>query len=142
MAMIIRLLLLIFGSFMIAACGHSGRSPINVDELLDTEWVLVEIDGRTAADRVTSTIRFQSNDWIVGWGGCNRYFAGVRSDGDGISIGPIGSTRKICPPLEMNQEDQFFRALEKARKIRMQDSYLVIDCQGNKKSLKFINRKR
>jgi len=138
----IKLLLLIFGLLMIAACSHTAKSPVSVAELIDTEWVLEEIGGSGVADRVQSTLHFQRGDRVVGWGGCNRYFAGLRSDGDIILISPIGSTRRICPPVVMDQEDRFFKALEKARHISMQGPYLIIDSDGIENPLKFIMLKR
>ena len=72
---------LVFGIFMIPACSHTGSSSVDVNTLSGTEWVLEDLSGRAVADRVQSTILFQSNDRIVGWGGCNRYFSGIRSDG-------------------------------------------------------------
>lgn len=134
----IKFMLLIFGLFMTAGCSHTGKSPVSVVELIGTEWGLEEIDGSGVADRVQSTLYFQRDDRIVGWGGCNRYFAGLRSDGDDIHIGPIGSTRRICPPVVMDQENRFFKVLEKARNISMQDPYLIIDSDGIEKPLKFI----
>lgn len=134
----IKRILLIFGVLMAGACSHTAKSPVSVAELIDTEWVLEEIGGSGVADRVQSTLHFQRHDRVVGWGGCNRYFAGLRSDGDIIHIGPIGSTRRICPPVVMDQEGRFFKALEKARNLSMQDAYLIIDCNGIEKPLKFI----
>lgn len=134
----IKRMLLIFGLLTTAACSHTDKSPVSVVELIGTEWGLEEIDGSGVADRVQSTLYFQRDDRIVGWGGCNRYFAGLRSDGDDIHIGPIGSTRRICPPVVMDQENRFFKVLEKARNISMQDPYLIIDSDGIEKPLKFI----
>ena len=138
----IKLMLFIFGLLLTGACSHTDRSRVSIVELVGTEWGLEEINGTPVADRVQSTLHFERHDWLVGWGGCNRYFAGLRSDGDRIRIGPIGSTRRICPPVVMNQEDRFFEALEKARHISLQDPYLIIDSEGNEKPLKFIIIKR
>ena len=115
---------------------------MRVDEFNSTDWALKEIDGRAVIDRVQSTIRFEGNDRIVGWGGCNRYFASVRSGFNYFEVGPIGSTRRICPPVVMAQEERFFAALQKARSIRMQDNDLVIDSQGTEKPLKFGRLKK
>jgi heat shock protein HslJ len=132
---------LIFGWLMIAGCSHTAQSPMIVNELIGTEWVLEEIDGRGVVDNVQSTLRFEGNDRIIGWGGCNRYFTGVRSTGNGIKLGPIGSTRRICPPVVMEQEDLFFQTLEKARTIHIEGRYLVIECEGIKKPLQFVRLK-
>jgi putative lipoprotein len=133
--------LLILGFLLTAGCSHTDDSPVVVDELIGTEWGLEEIDGSGVVDNVQSTLRFERNDRITGWGGCNRYFTGFRSTGDDIKLGPIGATRRICPPVVMGQEDRFFQALEKARTIRIEGPYLVIECEGIKKPLKFVKLK-
>ena len=138
----IKLMLFIFGLLLTGACSHTDKSRLSVVELVGTEWGLEEINGSPVADRVQSTLHFERDDRVVGWGGCNRYFAGLRSDGDSIRIGPIGSTRRICPPVVMNQENRFFEALQKARHISLQDPYLIIESEGIKKRLKFIMIKR
>ncbi len=81
---------------------------MDVDTLICSEWALAEIGGQPVVDRVQSTLRFQSADRIIGWGVCNRYFEGLRSQEDIIEIGPIGSTRRVCPPVAMYQEVRFF----------------------------------
>lgn len=133
-----KVVLFICALFLIGACSQTERLRIGVEEFNSTDWVLEEIDGSAVIDRVQSTLRFQGNDRIVGWGGCNRYFAAVRSGFKFFEVGPIGSTRRICPPVVMDQEGRFFKALEKARNLSMQDAYLIIDCNGIEKPLKFI----
>jgi heat shock protein HslJ len=91
---------------------------------------------------VQSTIIFKTKDRIVGWGGCNRFFTGFRSDGRSIDIGPIGSTRRVCPAVVMDQEERFFKALEKADHISLEGSYLLIHCEGIEKPLKFTHLKK
>jgi heat shock protein HslJ len=41
----------------------------------------------------------------------------------------------------MDQEDRFFEALENARAIRIEGPYLMIECEGIKKPLKFVRLK-
>ena len=133
---------LIFALVLIVACSQTERLRMRVDEFNRTDWALVKIDGRAMIDRVQSTIRFQENNRIVGWGGCNRYFATVRSGFDYLEVGPIGSTRRICPPVVMEQEERFFAALQKARSIRMEGDDLLIDIAGSEKPLKFGRLKK
>jgi len=135
-------MLFIFALFLIGACSQTERLRIGVEEFNSTDWVLEEIDGRAVIDRVQSTLRFQAKDRIVGWGGCNRYFATVRSGFKFFEVGPIGSTRRICPPVVMAQEERFFAALQKARSIRMEGANLVVDSEGTEKLLKFGRLKK
>jgi heat shock protein HslJ len=135
-------MLFIFAVFLIVACSQTERLRARVDEFNSIDWVLEEIDGSAVIDRVQSTIRFQGNDRIVGWGGCNRYFANVRSGFNFFEVSPIGSTRRICPPVVMEQEERFFDALQKARSIRMKGANLVIDTEATEKPLKFGRLKK
>ena len=132
-----RIGLLIFAFLLSVACSHTGTPSMSVGELVGTEWVLEDLGGDGTADRVQSSVRFEKNDKIVGWGGCNRYFAGFRSDGSSIDIGPIGATRRICPSVVMDQEERFFKALEKARSVAKQGNFLVINVEGFEKPLRF-----
>ena len=135
------LAMIIIGFAVGAACSHTTESPMNINELIGTEWGLEEIDGSGVVDNVQSTLRFDRNDRITGWGGCNRYFSGFRSNGNDIKLGPIGSTRRICPTVVMDQENRFFQALEKARTIQIEDAYLLVECEEIEKPLKFIQLK-
>ena len=137
-----KVVLFIFALFLIGACSQTERLRMGVDEFNSTDWVLEEIDGSAVIDRVQSTIRFQGNDRIVGWGGCKRYFATVRSGFNFFKVGPIGSTRRICPPVVMDQEERFFTAIQKARSIRMEGDNLVIDSEATEKPLKFGRLKK
>lgn len=127
---------------LVVACSQTGKLQMSVEGFRGTDWVLEEIDGSAAVDRVQSTIRFQGNDRIAGWGGCNRYFANVRSGRNFFKVGPIGSTRRICPPVVMEQEERFFNALQKSRSIRMEGHQLVIDSEATQKPLKFGRLKK
>jgi heat shock protein HslJ len=136
------ILLFISVMFTMFACSHIGTSSVDVNTLVGTEWVLVDLGGRGVEDRVQSTIIFEAKDRIVGWGGCNRYFSGYRSDGRNFQIGPIGSTRRVCPAVVMDQETRFFKSLEKAYHISMEGSALLIHSEGREKPLKFSRLKR
>jgi heat shock protein HslJ len=127
---------------LIMACSQTGKLQMNVDQFRSTDWVLEEIDGNAVADQVQSTIRFQGNDRIAGWGGCNRYFANYQSGRKFFKVGPIGSTRRICPPVVMEQEERFFSVLQKARSIRMEGDFLVIDSEITSQSMKFGRLKK
>ena len=127
---------------LVVACNQAGNMRVRVEGFKGTDWVLEEIDGDAVIDRVQSTIRFQENDQIAGWGGCNRYFANYRSGRHFFNVGPIGSTRRICPPVVMEQEERFFNALQKSLSIRMEGDHLVIESEATREPLKFGRLKK
>ena len=59
-----------------------------------------------------------------------------------IEVGPIGSTRRVCPPVVMEQEERFFNVLQKARSIHMEGDILLNDSEATEKPLKFGRLKK
>ena len=137
-----RFFMFFFALLMIVACSHTGSSSRNADDLIGTEWVLEDLAGRGVEDRVQSTVIFKTHDRIVGWGGCNRYFSGYRFHGQKLDIGPIGSTRRVCPAVVMDQETRFFSALDKANRMSREGAYLLIHCDDMEKPLRFMLLRR
>ncbi len=62
------------------------------------------------------TAEFGETGELTGSGGCNNYFGAYETNGENISMGPFGTTRKACPEPEgiMEQESQYLAALETA----------------------------
>jgi heat shock protein HslJ len=90
-------------------------------ELAGTKWTVTNFNnGKEAVvgviEGTTLTVEFADDGSLAGSAGCNNYF-GSFTQGDGtISIGPLGSTMKMCtdPAGVMEQETQFLKALESA----------------------------
>lgn len=53
---------------------------------------------------------------VYGFAGCNRFHGPFKLEGNALSIGPLGSSRKMCAEDVMAQEREFLAALETARK--------------------------
>ncbi|MCK4783618.1 MAG: META domain-containing protein, partial [Desulfobacteraceae bacterium] len=86
----------------------------------DITWVLEAYGDRgslkTLIEDTEITAEFKSaSSTVVGSGGCNSYFAGYEIDNDRLTvIPPIGATEMACPPLIMDQEQEYFKLLETA----------------------------
>jgi heat shock protein HslJ len=65
--------------------------------LTDTDWTIATISDGASATAV-STIRFDGDGTVSGWGGCNSFRGPWTLDGDGIvlHIGPLMRTRTQC----------------------------------------------
>jgi len=101
-------------------------------ELGGTQWqVTAYNNGR---DAVTSpllgtdiTVQFEDDNQVSGSGGCNDFFGGFTTGGDGtIAIGPLGSTRRACeePAGVMEQEAEFLAALQSAATYTVEGNFL------------------
>ncbi|MBA2680252.1 MAG: META domain-containing protein [Ktedonobacteraceae bacterium] len=108
-------------------------------ELVGSAWTLVSFETETGvisvAAEAPSTLIFAAEGEqagrLSGNGGCNRYFASYTLADDRLSISPIGSTRMMCSPDRMVQEDRFFQALSTAERYeRSSDELLIIYADG------------
>lgn len=104
------------------------REKVTVEDLEGRAWRLQTLGDRELAGMPEITLEFAEGK-IGGSSGCNRYFAAVTDDGEqggGISIGPVGSTRKACPPAVMKLEQQYLEALRQVTRFSFEGSELLL----------------
>ena len=86
------------------------------------------------------TANFGEDGQLTGNASCNNYFASYETEGDSISIGPVGATEMFCgePEGVMEQEQQYLAALGTAEtykitglrlELRTAEGSLVADFQ-------------
>jgi heat shock protein HslJ len=129
--------------FFLTACssvpvGHSFV-PENGAPLGGGDWVAVAMQGVASVREPAPRWRWASVDQVSGTGGCNA-FAGRAAVKDGqIEIGPLAATGRLCldvPPG--GQEDLFFRALEKARSVRVEAGELILQSATGEVLARFV----
>jgi len=104
-------------------CGQGG-TPAATLTLPGTAWLAEEIAGGVAAE-VQSTLEF-SADRVAGSAGCNRLTGPVAIDGARLTFGALATTRRMCPPPAMEQEQRFLAALGRVRRFEGRDGTLVL----------------
>ncbi len=91
---------------------------VSIQELLDSAWLVEEIEDRGSAEGVRSTLGFRVQT-IYGSGGCNR-FTGKAGEREGVlEVGPLASTRRMCEPPAMDQEQSYLSALGRVARFRL-----------------------
>jgi len=81
------------------------------------------------------TLKLDGNR-LVGSAGCNNYFALAKpggSPGD-LKVGPIGTTRKMCPEAEMAVEKRFTQQLAGVNQVRFMAGQLALPYTGKDQS--------
>ena len=107
--------------------------------LANTYWKLVELNGGAVAqgeDRELHMI-LRGEDQVGGYSGCNQFTGSVTVTGDGLSLGPIASTRRMCAQ-GMQQEDAFLQALEHAHRYSIAGENLTIENAGGEVTMRFV----
>ena len=103
----------------LAETSSGDAEPVRVSaaELDGTSWRLVELgENEPVADDVEITIAF-AGDQLSGKGGCNNYNGSFTLDDVNpfaIAIGPLASTRMLCPDPAGSLESAYFDALGQA----------------------------
>lgn len=90
---------------ILAACDQT-TSAGEFTSLAGTSW---KVEG--IPNNVDATIAFGTDGRVTGFAGCNRYFATYTQSGQSLTVNGIGSTRKICPAVEMSVEREFLKTL-------------------------------
>lgn len=124
----------------VTACAPQPSNSANVSkQLAGTEWLLQELAGTEVIGQPQNlTLRFTSTGRIRGQGGCNQFSAKSKISGDRLTVSPLIATRKACvDPKLQEQENRYFRALESAQRISLEDSELLIYAEGLGRPLKF-----
>jgi heat shock protein HslJ len=97
----------------LALAGCASTEPqLEKETAYQVEW----IGERPLIDRSHLSITFDQDGRAFGSAGCNHWFASYQLQGNNLSFGPAGSTRKLCAPALMEQEQRFLKALQQIRR--------------------------
>lgn len=96
----------------------------NLDQLTETEWDLVTINGEAPVDGTFPTLNFDEEQ-INGTTGCNSYFAGYTLDGTNLSVEQAGQTEMFCEG-RMEQEQAYLQMLMSAVSLTLEKDTLTI----------------
>lgn len=90
-------------------------------------WLAEEVAGAPVASDAHITLSLYGNGRAVGHAGCNNYTGGFKRAGDGISFGPLISTKMACAPEIMSLEQSYLATLAAAtRAERRPDGMLAL----------------
>ena len=95
-----------------------------LDQLIGTDWNLVEWKGMTILPNAIPTLAFDEAG-LHGITGCNNYFGGFTLDGTALTISQVGMTEMWCEGV-MDQEQAFLEALQAAASLTLDDNSLTL----------------
>ena len=95
------------GERVLKGCGGSLA-----ERLTQGEWQVEDINGGGIIDSSHMTLKFGDDGRVSGSAGCNNYSATYTVSGTKMTVGPVASTRRMCPgEAIMNQEQRMLAAL-------------------------------
>lgn len=124
-------LLAITLSAAISSCCACRKGSPQIGKLENVTWKLIELN-LDPIENSGITLTFDpAKKMMYGTAPCNNFFGGYSlfDAKDNIKIGNVGSTRKACP--EMALENKFTAQLSEIVRIKIEDEYLMlINSQG------------
>lgn len=94
--------------------------------LQGSEWKPLRIVDQPVPEGSSAFVQFRSKGRLVGFSGCNRFFADYEAADGQIFIGPVAATRMACAESVMAREAALAKALEDARTYRREGHQLVL----------------
>ena len=109
------------------------------------EWQMVsyrDADGNAVPALASTDVTavFGTDGQVTGKSGCNNYFGAYVTDGQSISIGPLGLTMMYCetPAGVMEQESGYLAALEDAASYQMSGNELSLHTEDGSTCVWFM----
>jgi heat shock protein HslJ len=116
---------LLAGAFFGLVC-LAGPAFAHAEKLEGSEWSVVGDTGESAR-----FVSFAGSGRIFGFAGCNRFSGTYEQHDEHLTIAPLATTRKMCPPDMMARETEFLDLLAKVRGVRVDHTLLLfLDEQG------------
>lgn len=114
---------------MLAApgCTASGGGSVDEASWIGTAWRVEEIEGARVPAEIEVTLAFPEPGRVAGLAACNRYMGSLELDGNRVvAVGPLASTRRMCPPEVMDQEQRMLAALPRAARLAREGDSLTV----------------
>lgn len=123
------MLISVAGLFLLAILVYAVI--VSGNKIDGSSWTLDRfvVDGDEVAVIEGTTLSISFDDGTVqGNGGCNNFFGAYESDGDSMSMGDLGSTRRFCndPAGTSDQETAYFTQLGGTSGFRIEGGKLIL----------------
>ena len=115
-----------------------GSVGIAMTANLSGKWRPSHIGSIVVPSETKIFIQFMTNNRIAGHGGCNRLSGPYAVSDHTVTIGPIASTRMICPKSVMDLETAFISAVERAKTFQQDGTKLVLQDAAMAEILQFV----
>ena len=105
-------LLLTCASLVLSACSNAPSTQLQSFKHYQVEW----IGDRPLIDNSMLTLKLDDNHRAAGLAGCNNWSANYQLQGETLTLHNIATTRKLCAPALMEQEQRFLNHLAQVQR--------------------------
>ncbi len=102
---------------ILSACTSLPSTQLQITQHYQVEW----IGERPLIDSSMLTLTLLDEQHAAGMAGCNNWSASYQLKDDKLSLQNIATTRKLCAPALMEQEQRFLDALARVQRWQFSD---------------------
>jgi heat shock protein HslJ len=96
-------------------------------------WTVEYIGERPVIDKSTAYLEFIEDDRFGGNASCNRLTGSYTLSASKLTFSQAASTRMMCPPALMEEEQRFLASLGKVADVKFENGrLLLLDSGGNR----------
>lgn len=107
-----KILLLACTATALSACTTVHNTQLKSSQSYQVEW----IGERPLIDSSMLTLTLVDDQHAAGLAGCNHWSANYQLNGGTLSLSDIATTRKLCAPALMEQEQRFLAHLARTQR--------------------------
>ncbi|RZM83572.1 heat-shock protein [Pseudoalteromonas rubra] len=112
---------------VLMACSSTGK--VTREQLKHSHWQLAQVDGHFVTEASPIEIEFLDALQVVGFAGCNRFFAEGNMTSETLKLSQLGMTRKSCGDVLDAREMQFLEMLQQGVTVTIQNNELHLKGQ-------------
>ena len=101
----------------LSACTTTQKTELTSSQSFQVEW----IGERPLFDSSMLTLRLTDDKQAAGLAGCNNWSANYQLNGTSFSLSDIATTRKLCAPALMEQEQRFLAHLARVQRWELSE---------------------
>ena len=101
----------------LSSCTTTHKTELTSSQSFQVEW----IGERPLIDSSMLTLRLTDDKQAAGLAGCNNWSANYQLNGTSFSLSDIATTRKLCAPALMEQEQRFLAHLARVQRWELSE---------------------
>ncbi|UTW13717.1 META domain-containing protein [Marinobacterium rhizophilum] len=110
-----------------AAPGAALDASVAISSLAGTRWQVTRVADQPVPAAINPTVQFDDRGQVFGSAGCNQFSGAYQLENGGLRVERLATTRKLCFPALMYQEEALLRVLRGAERVYLQDDALILE---------------
>lgn len=111
---------------LVSTITSCSNSAVTKEPSLIGTWKVETVQEQRILPKSMVTINFDSENNFFGTASCNNFTAKYNKDNNSLTIGTVVTTRKMCPPILMDQETKVLNTFKRIKRFQQTQNQLTM----------------